>query len=420
MPKSKVSNLGAVLTLYFAYGVYAMGLIVSSQLSEQLGAQWGVTKEVATSAIAWMAIGKVVSYTFAGAISDKLGRKLTVLVGIILNALFFFLLPLTPNATLGIIVALIFGIGNSFLDAGAYPTFMESAPQNASTMNILVKIFISAGQFVMPFMVTAAGTNWKLVPYLAGVYMAVMAVLTLLMKYPDYKAIAAGQLEKMKQTQGNSTTQQSARARFGFEGVLCLIFVFCGNGTVYLANQALPQIGNAVAHLDSAQSRTLTQALTIGSLAAVIVTALGSTKIKSVFFIPVYGCLGAVAILGLNLPFLQNLVGMRITAFFIGFFVSGGILQLVLTAMSDFFPKAKGQIVSWYWMVGALGGFILPWVIRFIVADTNGMADGAAKDALLASGYTNVVWLAVAFAVVSAAMTILIFSRHRTLFAKPA
>lgn len=420
--------MGAVLTLYFAYFVYAMGLIAASQLAGSpsdgwgLSVAWGVETKDVISALSVMAIGKFISYPFAGFLADKFGRRKIVLVGIALNVIFFLLLPVSPSRVIGMLLAAVFGIGNSFLDAGTYPTLMESNPSNAGTMNILIKIFISAGQFVMPFLITMVGTqNWRIVPIAAGVYMVVMGVLACIVSFPDYKKIAAEQLaaqnaaERALSTE-NGSVKTRARARFAVEGSACLIFIFCTNGIVYLANQALPQIGANTAHLTEAQGRTLTQFFTLGSVVAVLLTAVISSRgVKSINFVPVYAAGGMVSVLMLNIGFMHSLTGMRITAFLIGYFVSGGIMQLVLTAMSDFFPKSKGQIVSWYWMAGAVGGFILPYAVGAIVPSTAGASDEEAVR-LLTAGYTSVVWLAVAFSVLAFVTAAFVFLRHRSIF----
>ncbi len=419
--------MGAVLTLYFSYFVYAMGLIAASQLAGSpgdgwgLSAAWGVEAKDVISALSVMAIGKFISYPFAGFLADKFGRRKIVLVGIALNVVFFILLPLSPNRAVGMLLAAVFGAGNSFLDAGTYPTLMESNPSNAGTMNILIKIFISAGQFVMPFLITMVGTqNWRIVPIAAGVYMVVMGVLAFVVSFPDYKKIAAEQLAAQKAAEQGAESGEgpaaAVRARFAVEGVVCLVFIFCTNGIVYLANQALPQIGSNIAHLSTSQGRSLTQFFTLGSVVAVLLTAaISSRGVKSINFVPVYAAFGLISVLLLNIGLMHSLAGMRITAFLIGYFVSGGIMQLVLTAMSDFFPKSKGQIVSWYWMAGAVGGFVLPYAVGAIVPSTKDVSSDEATH-LLASGYTNVVWLAVAFSVIAFATATFVFMRHRSIF----
>ncbi len=426
--KNGVNNLGAVLTLYFTYFAYAMGLIVSGQLAGSpdkgwgLSVAWGVETKDVISAISVMAIGKIIVYPFAGWLSDRFGRKNIVLTGIILNAAFFLLLPISPNRTIGMLLALVFGASNSFLDAGTYPTLMESNPKNAGTMNILIKVFISAGQFLMPIFVgIVGGPNWRVICFVVGGYQIVMAVLASFMRFPDYKAIAREQAALTEAAAADEAQSAGAsnalKPRFAVEGVACLVFIFCTNGVVYLANQALPQIGGGIAGLDADQSKYLTSFFTIGSVTAVLLTALLSAKVKSINFVPWYALGGVISVGLLNAGFMHSMAGMCLAAFLIGYFVSGGIMQLVLTAMAEFFPKVKGQITSWYWIAGSVGGFILPYAIGAIVPSTKGMADAQAAEAL-ASGYTNVAWLALGFAVVALLAALFVYRRYRVIFPK--
>lgn len=450
---SKVTNVGAVASLYLSYFIYALGLVAAGQFGDHLATQWGTSKEVVIAAIAWMAIGKIITYTVAGTFADKFGRKPAVIIGLALCASFFAILPFSPSPAIGTVAALLFGAGNSFLDSGTYPTLMESNPGNAGTMNIIIKLFISAGQFFLPMVVIKLGDNWKYLLYFAAVYMVAMLVFVVLVKFPDYKEIAARQAKDIEA----SASSEGTRARFGFEGVLCLAFIFCVNGVVYLANQALPQIGSAIAKLSSNDGKTLTQFLALGSVIAVILTAILASKgIRSIRFVPIYAVGSVIAVSLLVMPFMANLWGMRIAAMAIGYFVSGGIMQLVLTAMSQFFPKAKGTIVAWYWMIGSLGGFILPYLVKAIVktADINKKiitavrnvdADTAAqldkkfddkvvaklaesnseiqtfvdqKTTILANGYTNVAYVAIGFAIVALLAAIVIYRRHVSMFEK--
>lgn len=450
---SKVTHIGAVSSLYLSYFIYALGLVAAGQFGDHLATQWGVSKEIVVAAIAWMAIGKIITYAVAGTFSDRYGRKPAVVIGLALCASFFLILPLSPNPTIGTIAALLFGAGNSFLDSGTYPTLMESNPSNAGTMNIVIKLFISAGQFFLPMVVIKLGDSWKYLLYFAAIYMVVMLIFVIFIAFPDYKEIAARQAKNIE----TSTAAEGTSARFGFEGILCLVFIFCVNGVVYLANQALPQIGSAIAHLSANDGKTLTQFLALGSVVAVILTAILASKgVASIRFVPIYAVGSVLSVALLVMPFTANLWGMRVAALAIGYFVSGGIMQLVLTAMSQFFPKAKGTIVAWYWMIGSLGGFVLPYLVKAIVTTANinqriinaisGFDSQTAaslqekfdektvsslagshpeleklldeKTSVVANGYTNVAYVAIAFAAVALLAAIIIYRRHTAMFGR--
>lgn len=441
MPQ-KLTNVGAVCSVYFSYFVYAMGLVTAGQLADPLAAQWHVEVKDVIAVVAWEAVGKLLTYPFAGPFADRFGRKASIAIGVAADVIFFLTLPFTPSVFWGTVVALIFGVGNSFLDAGSYPTLMESNPQYEGTMNILIKAFMSAGQFVMPLLVSLFADAWRWVPIIAGLYMAVMLVAVLAAAFPDYRALAKKQALALAHTEQaierenvhypdgehhpdakqahatvsgmETSVRNAARPSVALDAVVCLIFVFCVNGMVYLSNQALPQIGSSLAHLTDAQGRTLTQAMTLGSLTAVLLTAALSVKISSIHFVPVYALFGVVSLVMMNMSSMHTLWGMRTVAFLVGYFVSGGIMQLVLTALSDFFPAYKGRVVAWYWEAGALGGFLLPYAIRFIVPSTRGLNE-VQKAQALALGYSRMAHVAVGFAIVACVAAVIVYMRHRAL-----
>ncbi|MDP1335067.1 MFS transporter, partial [Klebsiella pneumoniae] len=76
------------------------------------------------------------------------------------------------------------GLANSFLDSGTYPSLMESFPHSACRANVLIKAFVSAGQFLLPFIISLLiwaylWFGWSLVIaaslfVLSGIYLLIM------------------------------------------------------------------------------------------------------------------------------------------------------------------------------------------------------------------------------------------------------
>jgi len=62
--------------------------------------------------------------------------------------------------------------------------------------------------------------------------------------------------------------------------------------------------------------------------------------------------------------------GARLTAIAIGFFAAGGIWQLGLTLLSQYFPAEKGKVTGYYSFATALTFFVGPLVSSFIIDDT--------------------------------------------------
>ena len=90
-----------------------------------------------------------------GFLSDRFGRKPFIYLGIASYVVFFLGILLTKNIYLAYCCGIMAGLANSFLDSGTYPALMESFPNSASRANVLIKAFVSAGQFLLPFIIGA-------------------------------------------------------------------------------------------------------------------------------------------------------------------------------------------------------------------------------------------------------------------------
>ncbi|EGM9457854.1 MFS transporter [Escherichia coli] len=55
-----------------------------------------------------------------------------------------------------------------------------------------------------------------------------------------------------------------------------------------------------------------------------------------------------------------------VDAFVIGFSAAGGILQLGVSVMSEFFPKSKAKVTSIYMMMGGLANFVIPLITGYL------------------------------------------------------
>ncbi|MBE7326150.1 MFS transporter, partial [Nocardioides sp. Y6] len=84
-----------------------------------------------------------------GNLSDRFGRKVFVNLGMACYFTFFVGMALVTNIQLAYGLAILAGIANSALDAGTYTTFIEMGGRQGSA-NVLLKAFMSAGEFLLP------------------------------------------------------------------------------------------------------------------------------------------------------------------------------------------------------------------------------------------------------------------------------
>lgn len=91
-----------------------------------LAAQWGVGDVMTVTAVtAALGFGRLVSLPFAGPLSDKLGRRISVLIGAASYVIFFIGIAFSPNIQVAYVAAVLGGIANSFLDTATYPAVAQ-------------------------------------------------------------------------------------------------------------------------------------------------------------------------------------------------------------------------------------------------------------------------------------------------------
>ena len=124
--------------------------------------QWGTTETGALAVVSSLGIGRIINLLASGVLSDKFGRKPFVQLGIVTYFIFFVGILMSPNTVIAYILGILAGMANSFLDTGTYPGLMEIYPNSKGTSNVVLKAFISAGQFFLPFIVSflAAAHMW--------------------------------------------------------------------------------------------------------------------------------------------------------------------------------------------------------------------------------------------------------------------
>ena len=149
----KNKYLSTAFGLYMNYFVHGMGLIIISLNIDVFAAQWSTSIAGAASVVSSFGIGKIIAVALSGVLSDKFGRKASIILGILFYLVFAIGILWSPTATIAYFFGILAGIGNSFLDTGTYPALMEAFPKKSGPANIIVKFFIQGGQFLLPIIV---------------------------------------------------------------------------------------------------------------------------------------------------------------------------------------------------------------------------------------------------------------------------
>ena len=129
--------------VYVNYFVHGMGASILAQNSSSLQSLWHTDAAAVLYVISALGIGRFIALPFSGVISDKLGRKKTILIGIAFYIAFFGGILVTPNVQIAFAVALLAGIANSFLDSRCIPAVMEILTESTGLASINKIIYIS-------------------------------------------------------------------------------------------------------------------------------------------------------------------------------------------------------------------------------------------------------------------------------------
>ena len=389
------------LALYFNYFVHGMGVIILSQNAAALAKQWGTSQTAALAVVSALGIGRIINLLISGVLSDKFGRKPFVQLGIVTYFIFFIGILLSPNTVIAYILGILAGMANSFLDTGTYPGLMEIYPNSKGTSNVVLKAFISAGQFLLPFIVSglAAAHMWYGWSFIIPAAILVITFLYFLFggAFPDSNEVTKEDEEKAKKAEEQANNNIASNV--WIDGTLFIIYGYISQATFYLVSQMLTQYGQQVGDMAQASAHSLVSWYSLGSICCVLLTAVLGKKISEIQFVPVY-TLGAFVSILLMWLFPTNAALMIILAFLVGFFAAGGVMQLALTVMADFFPAGKGTVTGFFYTAGSIASFTIPLFIGWI------------------GNMKNVMFLDVIIALLGFIDTLLIAIRYKKLFGK--
>lgn len=340
--------------LYLNYLIHGMGVLLITLNMAHLQEQWGTDAAGVSIVISSLGIGKLATIV-TGFLSDRFGRKPFIYLGILSYLIFFVGILLTKNIYLAYVFGIMAGLANSFLDSGTYPALMESFPHSASRANVLIKAFVSAGQFLLPFIISLLiwanlWFGWSFV--IAAALFILSAIYLLKMPFPDSQA---AKKEEIPAAQAAASAKPQANK---LDMVIFTLYGYIGMATFYLVSQWLAQYGQFVVGMPYASAIKLLSIYTVGSLVCVFVTAAFVKEVfSSAVAMIIYTCLSMVSLLLVCLfPTPVMVTGF---AFVIGFAAAGGVLQLGATIMAMSFPNGKGKATGIFYTAGSIASFTI-------------------------------------------------------------
>lgn len=363
MKKNMAKYYPAALIMYLNYFIHGVGCSVLGQavIKESLAASWGVEAMSITAISAALGLGRLIALPFAGPLSDKLGRKISTMIGgfsyaiYLLGLMFAFQAGSNGGYQIAYVCAIMGGIANSFLDTGIYPAVAEIIYQATGVATMGIKFFIAISQMLLPFFLGVAatsttignGTSYTPLFMVCGIAYIVLAVLIFLVPLPDTD-VAAGEKKEGLLTSLKKT-------KFSVESIAMILIGFTCTGTFQLwLNCAQNYAKDVVGWADPSIMQTY---YSMATLIVLVGTAFLTKFIKDVRFIMVYPAICAVTMILVLIAPSQTM--MIVGSIVVGGFGAGGLLQIATAVCNMCFPRIKGTVTALVMIASSLCNYTL-------------------------------------------------------------
>ena len=328
--------------LYMTYFVLGVAGSIMGQYKQELASLWGSglladgTYDVSgvLAVIAALGLGRLISYPFAGPISDRFGRRVPALVGCALYFIFFAAVCYTHNFVLAYILGIVSGAANGFLDVSITPSCMEIFKEKGTIANIFTKLSISIAQFLLPFAIGAvagAALPFSTIFIVCAVLITVVGIAIVFLPFPPYersvKSKDGGKKEKMK---------------FTPSAIILVILGFTTSATFMIWLNCYQELASSYGIADPSLVQSFYSVGIVLALfvnAALLAKGLKPSKILVIY--PSAAVVTLIAVFFIQQPWICYPAG-----FLMGFFAADGVLQLVTSVAVTMFPKNRAVMTS--------------------------------------------------------------------------
>lgn len=393
----KTQHVGMTIGLYIDYFLLGMINIIFSSNMSFLTEQLNTDNTGISFLVSGIGIGKLITLSVSGRLSDKYGRKPLVITASFLYLLFLIGIPLAPTYEIAFIIAIIAGVSNSILDSGAYPALIEAFPKNSGISTVLIKASISIGAMSFPILISFIINHNIFYGYsffiLAFIFFINGSFLSSV-RFPK-------NTNKNNEEIINKGYRFKTKPNIWLEG-LATIFMGFTTTTLFMVVQVwLPTYGLNILEMSRTESIQLLSYFNIGSLISVLILAIVINRFVSpILILILYPFLTTLSLL--ILLFSQQPILLIISSFLIGF-STAGLFQLCITVIVEFFPKNKATISAYVSSASSTAFIVIPYITGLLVKSID---------------VTAVFWLDFLIAIISIILATYVYYRHKKVFKK--
>ncbi|CAK8054584.1 MFS transporter [Eupransor demetentiae] len=346
--------------LFLNYFVHGCGLIILTQNLGHLAANWHSSLAIASFVLSGVGIGRLVAYFTMGLLSDKLGRKTTLLFGMLTYLIFFVLSPINQSIPFAYALSILAGIANSALDSATYPLLAESKG-NKTANSVLIKAFMSSAEFVLPIIVLVSNQN-QLWFGLSFLFPATILFLNIF-------NIAALPITKSK------TVQEAASVAIKLSGWKkslvtgsLLLYGYTSMAIMLWFTQWITIFAKGIGY-SSSTAHLLLSLYSLGSISGVLVGFI-LLRLKATDSI-VFLVQNIIATISIAVVALSTTEWLSIAACFaFGFSAAAGLMQIALSTLLKVHPEKKGIFTGIFFSFGSLASFSVPIITGYLIKNS--------------------------------------------------
>lgn len=339
------------LALYITYFVLGIAASIMGQYKQNFAAMWHA-KTLAdgsydvsgvVAVIAAIGLGRLIAFPVADPLSDRLGRRLSALIGCACYTVFLLTISFCPNMYLGYALAILSGMANSFLDTSITPSCMEIFKEKGTVANIFTKMSVSIAQFLLPFAISFVAV--KNLPFhtifiCTAVLILVDGIFLAFLPFPPFERAKKG--------------KEKDHMKFTPAAVILVCLGFTSSSTFMIWMNCNQELGRLYGLADPSKIQSF---YSVGIICALFVSAaLLARNVKPVNILIVYPCMAFLSLGAIYL--IQKPMMCLLGGFLLGFFAAGGVLQLVTAVANEMFEKHRGIITSIVMIASSVANYL--------------------------------------------------------------
>lgn len=364
---------------YYGFLINGMVVLLIGAILPYLIHDTGISYGIAGGMLSSMAIGNLCASLLYPILSQKIGRKRTVVMLAAFFPICLTIITLLPHVGILYLCFFLMGIGRGSVSIFNNSIINDYGNGTPAALNIL-HTFFAFGAFLAPFLTSSMislSFNWKHI-----LYMVIALYLSSLISFATMPLKKEDILEKKETTTRSNTHSYLKSFQFYCMGFVLFFYMGvenCVNGwfVTYLQNIGI---------MSDSYATNLVSVTWIVIMIGRLTCAWLSEKVSKKLLLLI-NCIGSTLSLFLLISS-QNIILITIAMVFIGFFLAG--IYPTSIASAGALLKGTTSGMSLLMAMSALGGIIAPQIVGWI-ADFSGISGGISFlviDAVLMVGFS--------------------------------